>query len=76
VLHAQTATFKNGKLEFYKGVIPLVPDLLKWPFLEKKAGKWVEFIPEKKPLIQLGVYAEPFTQDELDALNEEQIYDE
>jgi len=68
------AVVKNGTLEFYKGVIPLVPDLLDWPFLEKKEGRWVEFIPDKAPLVQMAVYAEPFSQEELEALNEEQVY--
>ncbi len=70
------AVFKDGSLEFYNGVIPLVPDLLKWPFLEKKNGKWVEFTPSQPPLIQLAVYAEPFSQEELDALVEPQVYEE
>ncbi|MFO7749440.1 MAG: hypothetical protein R6V54_05050 [Desulfobacteraceae bacterium] len=70
------AIFENNTLTFRKGVIPLVPELLKWPFLEKKDGKWVAFDPETPPLVQLGVYAEPFTQDELDALYEEQFYEE
>ncbi len=56
---------KDGKLEFYKGVIPVVPDQLKWPYLEKKDGKWTEFKPTSKPLIQLGVYAEPLTLEEV-----------
>ena len=68
------ATFKDGKLEFYKGVLPLVPSLLNWPFLEKKEGKWVPFEPTLKPLIQMAVYAEPFTQDELKKLQTKQKY--
>jgi hypothetical protein len=68
------ATFKDGKLEFYKGVLPLVPSLLNWPFLEKKEGKWVPFEPTVKPLIQMAVYAEPFTQDELKKLQMKQKY--
>jgi len=70
------AIFEDNTLKFRKGVIPLVPKLLKWPFLEKKEGKWVTFDPKTPPLIQLGVYAEPFTQDELDALYEKQFYEE
>jgi hypothetical protein len=70
------ATFSNGKLEFYKGVIPLVPGLLNWPFLEKKDGQWIPFEPTKRPLIQMGVYAEPFTQEELKKLASKQVYKE
>lgn len=68
------ATYQNGSLEFYKGVIPLAPDLLNWPYLEKKEGKWVPFEPTAKPLVQLGLYAEPFTQDELNKLEAPQTY--
>lgn len=54
---------------FYEGVIPVAPDLLNWPFYEKKNGKWVAFEPENKPLVQLGVYAEPLTKAELKKMN-------
>ncbi len=69
------ATFKDGKLEFYKGIIPLSPNLLNWPFLEKKEGKWVPFEPKVKPLVQMGLYAEPFTQDELKKLAKKYKYE-
>ena len=68
------AEFKDGKINFYKGVVPLAPDLLKWPFLNKKNGKWLPFKPKQKPLIQMGLYAEPFTQNELNKLKVKQIY--
>lgn len=70
------AVFENGELKFYKGVIPLAPDLLDWPFLEKKDGKWVPFKPEKEPLIQLGVYSAPFSREELKKMAEKQKYKE
>ncbi|NDV18195.1 hypothetical protein GO013_02025 [Pseudodesulfovibrio sp. JC047] len=65
---------QDGKLSFKKGVIPLVPDLLDWPFLEKKKGAWVPFTPINKPMVQLGVYAEPFNTDELKKMNTKQTY--
>ena len=67
---------ENGKLVFYKGVIPLVPDQLDWPFLEKKDGVWVVFEPENKPLIQLGVYSEPLSRKDLDRMSAKQTYKE
>ncbi len=70
------AVFENGNLTFYKGVIPLAPNLLEWPFLEKKDGKWVEFKPKKKPLIQLGLYAAPFSKAELKKMAKIQKYKE
>lgn len=62
------AVFKDGKLEFYKGIIPVIPELLNWPFLEKQGDKWVPFEPKTKPLVQMGLYAEPFTPDDLKKL--------
>jgi hypothetical protein len=61
----QPAWVKDGELSFYSGVIPLAPQQLDWPFLEKKGGKWVPFTPKNKPLIQLGVYAEPLSAREI-----------
>lgn len=66
--------FGGGKLSFKEGVIPLEPTLLDWPFLEKKDGKWKTFTPANKPLVQLGVYAEPFTQKDLKLMRAKQIY--
>ena len=68
------AVFENGELKFYKGVIPLAPDLLDWLFLEKKEGKWIPFKPGKEPLVQLGVYSAPFSKDELVKMAEKQNY--
>jgi len=68
------AVFKNGELEFYNGIIPLVPNLLDWPFLEKKEGTWVPFEPKVEPVVQLALYAEPFTQDELKRLQHKHKY--
>ena len=68
------ATFKKDKINFYKGVVPLVPDLLEWPFFKKVEGKWEAFKPEQKPLVQMGLYAEPFTQEELKNLKKKHTY--
>lgn len=35
----QTAEFKDGQMVSFKGVVPLVPDKLKWDFLKKDADK-------------------------------------
>ncbi len=68
------ATTKDGKLTFNPGVVPLVPQLLDWPFLEKKNGKWVEYEPADKTMIQLGVYAEPFSKRDLEMMGTKQVY--
>lgn len=68
------AVFQDGALSFYKGVIPVVPQQLDWPFLEKKDGQWVPFTPKDDPLIQMGVYAEPLSSEELDMMSSPQGY--
>lgn len=68
------ANSQNGKLTFKQGVIPLVPQLLDWPFLEKKDGKWAEIKTDEEPLIQLGVYAEPFSKRDLEKMSQKQTY--
>lgn len=69
-----TAAYKDRQLNFYKGVIPLVPELLKWPFLKKEGDKWEPFEPKQKPVVQLGLYAEEFTQDELKKMETKHKY--
>lgn len=68
------AELKDGKTRFYKGIVPVVPDRLKWPFFNKKDGKWVPLRPKKDPLIQMGLYAEPLNQDELNRLKVRHTY--
>lgn len=70
------AEIKDGKASFYKGIVPLAPDLLDWPFFRKEDGKWVPFEPDQKPLVQMGLHAEPFSQKDLDKLKREHKYKE
>lgn len=68
------ATYHDSQLDFYKGVIPLAPELLNWPYLKKIKGKWEPFEPKQKPLVQLGLYAEPLTHDDLKKMERKQKY--
>ncbi len=64
------ATFADGKLSHAQGVIPFIPELIKWPWLDKdKDGKWVELKSDEKPIIQNGAYAEPLTPEQLKKLS-------
>jgi hypothetical protein len=56
---------RDTKSGFYEGVIPVVPELLTWPYFEQKDGKWVEYRPGSAAPFQMAVYAEPFTADDL-----------
>ena len=42
---------------------------------EAKDGFMATYKPKEKPLIQLGLYAEPFTQDDLNKLKIKQKYE-
>ena len=55
------ATFKEGKVESWSGVVPLVPDQLEWVFLDKEGDTWVPIIFEGQPQTQFSAYATPLT---------------
>lgn len=56
------AEFKDGKMVSWKGVVPLVPEQLKWSFLNKVGDKWVPVQNDKPPKIQFVGYGEPLTK--------------
>jgi hypothetical protein len=60
--------FKDGKLEPFKGVVPFVPELIQWPWLDKDGDKWVKMKSDEKPLIQKAAYVEPLTKEQLEKL--------
>ncbi len=65
----EMATFANGKVTHHKGVVPLIPELLVWPWLDKdKDGNWIEMKGGGEPLIQNACYAEPITPKQLKKL--------
>jgi hypothetical protein len=65
----EIAKFESGKLTHYSGVVPFVPDLIKWPWLDKdKDDNWVELKNDEKPIIQKAGYAEPLTEDQIKRL--------
>jgi hypothetical protein len=62
----EMARFADGKLTHIEGVVPFVPELIKWPWLDKdKDGKWVELKSDEKPIIQKAAYAKPLTAEQL-----------
>lgn len=66
--------FTGGKLVFKPGVVPLAPRLLDWVYLDKKDGQWQPFEPKDEPLVQLGVYSEPLSKEDLARMSEKQEY--
>jgi len=66
--------FKDGKLVFKPGVVPLAPKQLDWVYLEKKGDKWQPFEPAQEPMVQLGVYSEPLSAKDLEQMSKKQTY--
>jgi len=61
----EMGTYKDGKLTHAQGVIPFVPELLKWPWLDKDGEEWKELDSDEKPIIQNACYAKPLTKKQL-----------
>ena len=59
------AEFKDGQMVSWKGVVPLVPEKLKWSFLTKDGDKWVPIDNNEPPKVQFVNYAEPLTEAQI-----------
>jgi len=59
------AQFKDGKMVSFKGVVPLVPDKLKWDFVKKVDDKWVLVDCNEPPKIQFIGHGRPLTEKQL-----------
>jgi len=59
------AKFKDGKMESFKGVVPLVPDKLHWDFLTKDGDKWILIDCNQPPKVQFIGHGRPLTDEQL-----------
>lgn len=59
------AKYENDRMVSFKGVVPLVPDLLVWQFMDKQGDQWVPLKSKEKPMMQYACYAEPFTKEQI-----------
>jgi len=59
------AEFKDGKMEGFKGVVPLIPDKLHWDFLKKVDDKWVLVDCNEPPKVQFIGHGRPLTDKQL-----------
>jgi hypothetical protein len=66
------ATFSENRMISWKGVVPLIPDKLKWDFADKQGDQWILLKTDKKPVVQFACYAEPLTADQLKKLQASQ----
>lgn len=62
------SSFKDGKLESSTGVVPVVPDLLRWEYLDKVNGNWAALSVEGEVKSQMVGYGTPLTQKQLKKL--------
>ena len=60
------ATFKDGQMVNWKGIVPLVPEKLQWTFLTKDASdKWIPIEGNEPAKVQFVNYGEPFTKEQI-----------
>ena len=62
------STYKDGQLDSFDGVVPVVPDLLKWEYLDKMDGKWTILPVEGKVKSQMAGYGTEITKEQLKKL--------
>jgi hypothetical protein len=64
----QMAAFKDGKVVSWQGVVPCVPDQLRWIFLNKTETGWVPIDDSAPVKYQMTVYGSPLTEDQIKKL--------
>ena len=62
------AQFNDGKITFWKGVIPTIHENLEWQFLDKKDDQWIPLAVEGEPAVQYSVYGKPLSAEQLEKL--------
>ncbi len=60
--------YKDGKIIPWKGIVPCVPDKLKWVYLDKKGNKWIPIKNNVKETIQFVSYGKPLTAKQMQKL--------
>jgi hypothetical protein len=45
--------------------VPIVDELLDWPFLDKQDGKWVKMKDNKQVHVQYACYGKPLTKKQI-----------
>ena len=63
--------FEKGEPTTWKGVVPLVPDLLDFVYLDKTKKGWKPLADDEPAKVQFAAYGEPLTESQLESLKEE-----
>ena len=61
--------FKDGKVDFWNGVVPVVPDKLDWVFLDKTGDDWTLLDSPEQVSVQMGCYGRSLTEKQLNKLS-------
>ena len=62
------ATFENGKVKFWSGVVPIADNILQWQFFDKRKGNWVPLNTQKPDIERFTNCAGPLTEKQLKML--------
>lgn len=62
------STYRGGELKCLDGVVPVVPNLLKWEYLDKRDGKWVVLPTEEEVKHQMACYGTALNREQLKKL--------
>jgi hypothetical protein len=62
------STYKDGQLDSFKGVVPVIPGLLKWEYLDKKDGQWIVLPVDEEVKYQMACYGTALTKKQLKKL--------
>ena len=63
--HVAAIEFDNGKFIAKECVVPIVDELLDWPFLDKQGDEWVLMKDDKPVHIQFACYGKPLTKKQI-----------
>ena len=60
--------FQNGKVKPWEGVAPLIPERLKFVFLNRTDEGWTPIPGDPEPMVQFAAYGAPLTAEQFDKL--------
>lgn len=62
--------YKDGRIENWKGVVPVVPEGLDWVFLNRTENGWKRVPNDTPPKVQYAAFGTPLTPEQLSMLAE------
>lgn len=59
------STYKEDVLKCLNGVVPVIPNLLRWEYLDKKDGKWCVLPVDEEVKYQMACFGTELTKEQL-----------